>query len=623
MKSLLQLLDQPVSFSTQESTYKVDGDWMKPLFGLTDGGTDSFMAPYHTEQDKLTFLQQFLVTSISYNKSNGQLTFRDPSGDRIYQAGWFMAPTVRNIKTMVTDILRVNPHPIHNIGVVQGKDVGQAHVEAQGPQMFQGASQMNALEMISPNRTPWDGIEQYKYDGTQGPRTALACAPGTFLRNYYHNILPGHQFNALSNLDLSHHNGYLLWGNNPEEVLVKLKDREDEIKIPTMVHTQVAGITIKGGMNQHILNKTVHQIYSSAVPVDIYGNGGNIKVQMAIAEKIILAEYIGMIGMSLVLHQLDVINGKSSLPRARINLTLIGAGVFNVPEDLVIKMIGQAIEYYRDYSFDLMIHGYASYTANRVSKTLGAPIVSFDHQFVLPQPNPLTIINNSSASLNQPVSDDNQATIQPLNQPSIARKILFGGDIGFPIDRQVLSLYREPQPSNQPSNHVITPPIRINQPTPLSHQPTAQLSSCSSSSCSHSAYCIQSEPVVAAKRSIPLILPLPKLIPQAPNPNDYLIVIPRGEFLEVYSLKSSQQQILQAIWNAPVDAKEFRYVDPTILLDVTTFDGGFLAQDGDKRYFVLRTDPRIGQVVTSASNSNSHHLLDRHGQVMTHWPPAY
>lgn len=111
-------------------------------------------------------------------------------------------------------------------------------------------------------------IDRYVFDNTQGPRTALACAPGTFVRNYWVTEQYGGQFNALDKCEVSHLNGYLVWGISPREILDKIQFSYDDIMIPCMIYTQVAGVTVSSeSINKHILDKRVHQIYSSGVPV--------------------------------------------------------------------------------------------------------------------------------------------------------------------------------------------------------------------------------------------------------------------------------------------------------------------------------------------------------------------
>ncbi len=50
--------------------------------------------------------------------------------------------------------------------------------------LFQVASQVNLLEMISPDRRPEDGVTIYASDRTQGPACAMACGAGTIYRNH-------------------------------------------------------------------------------------------------------------------------------------------------------------------------------------------------------------------------------------------------------------------------------------------------------------------------------------------------------------------------------------------------------------------------------------------------------
>ncbi|MCA9082584.1 MAG: hypothetical protein KDA81_00945 [Planctomycetaceae bacterium] len=90
-------------------------------------------------------------------------------------------------------------------------DVQRLHVSpANSGALFQVASQFNLLEMVSPSRTPDDGIDCYEYDRTQGPACAIACGAGTIFRNYFVNVdgRPGQT--ALRQLDCLRELGILL-----------------------------------------------------------------------------------------------------------------------------------------------------------------------------------------------------------------------------------------------------------------------------------------------------------------------------------------------------------------------------------------------------------------------------
>ena len=330
-------------------TIEISSNWMMKLFKITDTGDNSFFNNCHTNEDKTSFIQDNLVKL--YNVNTGKLM--TPGG--VYDAGWFISPTVGEIKRISRRTKLGTPI----IKIVQGVDVGKAHILASYFESFQGAGQFNALEMMKPSVTWLDGIFNYIYDNTQGPRTALSCAPGTFVRNY---CLP--QFNALEKLNIQPQNGYLLWDSHPESILSKIENNSDNIMIPAMIYTQVAGITKSNCLGKHILDKRVHQIYASGVPVEAYNNKGNYDTQLEIAKTILLAEYIGTIGLSLILHDIDVKAGLTKLDRPKINLTLVGAGVFNVPLLTVIDVINEAIAHFGDKDCEIMIHGFSSFEAD-------------------------------------------------------------------------------------------------------------------------------------------------------------------------------------------------------------------------------------------------------------------
>lgn len=97
-----------------------------------------------------------------------------------------------------------------------------------------------------------------------------------------------------------------------------------------------------------------------------YRNDGDPNLQLEIAKNIILAEYIGAIGMSILLHAYDRAAGRTNQRRRRINLTLIGAGAFGVDEIIVIDVLKEAIREYKQYDCDIIIHAYGEQTAKNI-----------------------------------------------------------------------------------------------------------------------------------------------------------------------------------------------------------------------------------------------------------------
>lgn len=188
---------------------------------------------------------------------------------------------------------------------------------------------------------------------------------------------------ALENLGLSHTNGYLIWGISPRSVLDKTSiDLEynpmDSLMIPCMIYTQVAGVTKRQGkIYQHVTNKIVHQVYSSAVPINTYRNGGNLNDQIAIARDFLFYQYLGTIALGIILFYHDQTQKRTTFNHPRINLTLIGGGVFGVDKRIIVDYINRAINYLKGYEFDVYIHAFSDEDVFFVEEKIKAEIVEF------------------------------------------------------------------------------------------------------------------------------------------------------------------------------------------------------------------------------------------------------
>lgn len=503
----------------------INGSWMESIFGFSDGGGDiNIFYNLKSNLEKSRAIKKILAESAIYNPETGKLV----TPVATYNAGWFISPTINEIRDLIKILNLTEGSP--NVAVVQGKDVGIAQLESNPYEIFQGASQFNALEMIDVDRTPYDGIESYINDQTQGPRTALACAPGTFVRNYWLTNEYQGQFNALEKLDISHLNGYLIWGTKPNDILNKLQgDVINDIMIPCMIYTQLAGVTNDNGqMNKHISSKRIHQIYSSGVPINRYRNGGDESIQLEVAKRIIKAEYVGAIGMGLILHHYDSLSGRSYQQRPRINLTLIGGGVFGVSINIIINAIIDAMNEFGKYSFDVYVHAYNN--AHEISTKLSAPIVPF------------------GTDLSDTVYNATPHLQQTLHQ---------------------------------------TPKFQERLPD---FSPTTLMS------------------------------------PQI-NYNDYLLVVPSENKLDVYSLRSYQKELLDVILNSKMNSFPYRiksnYGDVFVNLfrardDKNNIQIGFIAEDGGPRYFVKNNQFPIGKAVEISSGVWQ--LYHRNGNKIWQWP---
>jgi hypothetical protein len=165
------------------SDYDEDGRKIKAMqifpsvFGFSEGS-------YFETQKRLLEIATF---SSSHNGEYFQehCEFLLEDGSKI-SAGTFSMPSVsknRVIQTLEsTDAFLVKGSiSIQNI-VGEARNLHSKNISNQG--VVQAASQFNFLEMISPTGVPENGIECYKYDHTQGPSCAIACAAGTAYRNY-------------------------------------------------------------------------------------------------------------------------------------------------------------------------------------------------------------------------------------------------------------------------------------------------------------------------------------------------------------------------------------------------------------------------------------------------------
>lgn len=289
-------------------------------------------------------LEPQLVKHIQYDDTTGILA--TPTG--LFSAGKFTCYGVDqlirdaelNIRLLkLKGLVDSTTGAYPTVAVVTGVDVGAAILDSEEGAIFQVASQFNCLEMPHPGVSPSAGITNYPADPTQGPRAVLACAPGLLVRNHYYP-----NTNLLDDMDLSCHNGYLLWGEQPEQVLAKLDPHK--IKIGVMDDTGMVGITLKDGRwVLHQQDKLVTQVFTAAAPVNCYRNGGDLTTQLEIAKTLITAQYQGIIA-----YAIRNITDVNNIPP--LHLTLLGAGAFGVPLHIVVEALSQAL---RSFSYPLPV----------------------------------------------------------------------------------------------------------------------------------------------------------------------------------------------------------------------------------------------------------------------------
>ena len=137
-------------------------DWFEKLFGFRE--------------------RDFHWTQSQFALRDGVLSSRH--NDTKYVAGQFSTPTISELRDQATESSTSSTLSHVIIG-----DALELHASRDNAgDMFQVASQFNALEFGSPEVIPEDGLSGYANDMTQGPACSLAAAAGTVVRNYLVNL---------------------------------------------------------------------------------------------------------------------------------------------------------------------------------------------------------------------------------------------------------------------------------------------------------------------------------------------------------------------------------------------------------------------------------------------------
>mmetsp|Transcript_11328 Transcript_11328/g.24974 ORF Transcript_11328/g.24974 Transcript_11328/m.24974 type:complete len:425 (-) Transcript_11328:45-1319(-) len=266
--------------------------WFKWIFGFEEE------VPSRSKPDEKTWPEN--RKHFEYDENNGLLTATvDPEkkddARRTFQAGLFYTPSLKYLRDQTKDLLaQYDEEGKGQISVKQDYgDVSVFHVlpENRGA-VFQAASQFNTLEHTSQRGTPGLGIECYSRDKTQGPCCAIACAPGTVVRNYMqegatHNDC---KVNTLDNVDsylqdkkgtfFKVCNGYTLSNqSNLEKLNESLEDgtldKEEirlRLKIGVQEDTQVVCSRFGADIPRDLsAEQRVTQVYCSAISVSYSG----------------------------------------------------------------------------------------------------------------------------------------------------------------------------------------------------------------------------------------------------------------------------------------------------------------------------------------------------------------
>ena len=210
--------------------------------------------------------------------------------------------------------------------------------------VIQVASQFNGLESPSPQFAA--RVEDYFLDRTQGPRAVMPTVASVLFRQVFLG-----EFNALKRTPLKGlvKNGYLLWGISP----------------PAFDYTLLDSMQILANhdVSPELRDHRFTQVFSAAIPIDSYGNHGDLEVQEALGYQLLARQYlaVGYIAAQKV---------KERLERVRIHLSLVGRGAFNNSTQLSSKVLKKFLETFRDDSFDVFIHIFKPEKENEIIREL-------------------------------------------------------------------------------------------------------------------------------------------------------------------------------------------------------------------------------------------------------------
>lgn len=295
-------------------------NWFNQVFGFNES----------TENNKQIKINTDLQTNCLYLQNNAT--------NQIYQIGWWKLFNNTNV---------TQPNTLSNNVFYQFLKIKNiAHVHKHEPlATFQVASQLNALEFINQEQTPYDGITCYNYDFTQGPACAMAAPFATYWRNYYLNIPT--QLNLLKKLEVlcpepfwTVKNGYLLTSD------------EQLIKFNNWLITQNRDFLISSinvGLLEHtetIYGNYVNQVFCSAIPIPIYCNAQQLTLWQPLAQLILDAMYENTLWAAYY----------SSKSNQDVFLTLLGGGAFNNKPFWIAKAIARALHIVSNAGIQLNVY---------------------------------------------------------------------------------------------------------------------------------------------------------------------------------------------------------------------------------------------------------------------------
>jgi hypothetical protein len=330
--------------------------WFEDLFGFPEVNFD-------VGQRKAKF---------RYHNVSGVLRSTERPGVQ-WDAGSFTTPTLAELRAQTP----TSGTPIRTTVTFVSGDVAILHGDPKyAGAVFQAASQFNCLEFTSAAMTPEMGVAVYYYDKTQGPACAIACAPGTIVRNYFAfdgtteqtsenqiNTLEG-VLTAIEGLAnekglVTVENGYTFSTTDKlkrvSEIIAALSREvlQGLLRVGVQKDTQVTCTKLEqgGGWHRAIRKDPVRvtQVYASALSIKY--SGLHQSDWEPLAELVLEAAYEATLRAALI-------HARPVGERKRVVLTALGGGVFGNDMNLIARVIVNAIRAFKTAGLDIVINEY-------------------------------------------------------------------------------------------------------------------------------------------------------------------------------------------------------------------------------------------------------------------------
>lgn len=317
-------------------------DWFTELFGFSESTPEQVRSQLRVQADRLI----------------------SDANEKSYVSGRLGTPTLSDLREQV-DRLEVEAGGLKISEVVA--DVQTLHTDVSNAgAVFQVASQFNLLEMVSPSRTPEEGVGIYQYDRTQGPACAIACGAGTIFRNYFVDLgtqigqSQSRQVDCLADFGQAignaksqlweMRNGYALPNaQGLAEVNRRIKALSDQDREVLQGHLRVG---IQWG-TQVTLRESKHcvtQVYCSALPIAYCSHATELWEPFA---RLVLEGAYEATFLAAMINALRT--GNRSL-----YLTNLGGGAFGNPSSWIYDAIGNSLKRFQNRKLDVKMVSYGS-----------------------------------------------------------------------------------------------------------------------------------------------------------------------------------------------------------------------------------------------------------------------